>query len=483
MNFSHCVLFVYVCVNAVVHAHYKDGDFMLGGLMSTSVRDFQEGTAAQCAGTDIKDFGLTHAIIFAVEKINNDSNLLPNISLGYNIRNYDVNITKAGKITYELFEDTLCASPAAGNDTKRKPIAALIGPFDSRTALYIGGVLRMFNVSGISGTTTSGELSSDSYAHLYRTVPSDTFLAKAIVDIIIHFNWSYVGAIGLDDSYGRSGVWSLLNEATVRRHPFCIAMTEFIRHETQFPSINYIVEELKSRENIQVVILWVYGEYLRRFMEEVSKQNLTDRVWILSDIYSISKEDDFIDSRFSFLEKSIGLRHHDYGGYEFKERLKTVLTDEMTDNMTSEWSDVEDIKWNCPGLRHVHDNSKSEQHHSNVVDQIYSSYVQYIIDAVYSAAHALDILTKESNGIDTSDLQQFDFNIHEMQRVLGRVNFTGLTGKIKFDKFGDIDSASYDIFSIERVSFETNGLTTILVGKWQNYARNETKLNFYQEII
>ncbi|RMX47163.1 hypothetical protein pdam_00016226 [Pocillopora damicornis] len=451
---------------------------MLGGLTSSSVRQFQD-TEAQCGGSN-EQFGLAQAIIFAVEKINNDPYLLPNISLGYDIRNYDGNITKAGKITYELFEDTLCANSAAGNKTKRKPIVALIGPFDSRTALYIGGILRMFNVSGISGTTTSGELSSNSYAHLYRTVPSDTFLAKAMVDIIEHFNWSYVAAVGLDDSYGRGGVWSLVNEATARKHPFCIAMTEFIRHEAQFPSIKYVVEELKSRQNIKVVILW---DYLQRFIEEVSRQNLTDRVWILSEIYSISKENDFMDSRFSVLEGSIGFQHHDYNGHEFKESLKTILTNAMTDNMTSEWSDVEDNPWNCPGFRQVYDSSKSEQHHSNVVNEIYSSYVPYIIDAVYSAAHALDILTTDLNGIDASDLQQFDVNIKKMQKVLGRVNFTGLTGKIKFDKFGDIDSASYDIFSIERVSSETNGLKTTLVGKWENHAKSKAQLNFYREIL
>ena len=454
---------------------------MLGGLTSSSVRQFQD-TEAQCGGSN-EQFGVAQAIIFAVEKINNDPYLLPNISLGYDIRNYDGNITKAGKITYELFEDTLCASSAAGNKTKRKPIVALIGPFDSRTALYIGGILRMFNVSGISGTTTSGELSSNSYAHLYRTVPSDTFLAKAMVDIIEHFNWSYVAAVGLDDSYGRGGVWSLVNEATARKHPFCIAMTEFIRHEAQFPSIKYVVEELKSRENIKVVILWLYGDYLQRFIEEVSRQNLTDRVWILSEIYSISKENDFMDSRFSVLEGSIGFQHHDYNGHEFKESLKTILTNAMTDNMTSEWSDVEDNPWNCPGFRQVYDSSKSEQHHSNVVNEIYSSYVPYIIDAVYSAAHALDILTTDLNGIDASDLQQFDVNIKKMQRVLGRVNFTGLTGKIKFDKFGDIDSASYDIFIIERVSSETNGLKTNLIGKWENHAKSKAQLNFYREIL
>ena len=63
----------------------------------------------------------------------------------------------------------------------------------------------MFSVSSISGKTTSTELSSFTYKHLCRSVPSDKFLAKAMVDLITHFNWGYVAVVGLDDSYGRSG--------------------------------------------------------------------------------------------------------------------------------------------------------------------------------------------------------------------------------------------------------------------------------------
>ena len=64
----------------------------------------------------------------------------------------------------------------------------------------------------MSGTTTSPELSSYTYKHLYRTPPLDTFLAKAVADIIDHFNWSYVAAVGVDDSFGRNGVYSVIKE-------------------------------------------------------------------------------------------------------------------------------------------------------------------------------------------------------------------------------------------------------------------------------
>ena len=68
----------------------------------------------------------------------------------------------------------------------------------------------MLNVSSISEKTTSTEFSSFTYKHLCRTVPSDKFLAKAMVDLITHFNWGYVAVVGLDDSYGRKKARSVL---------------------------------------------------------------------------------------------------------------------------------------------------------------------------------------------------------------------------------------------------------------------------------
>lgn len=282
---SYCLAFICFLTYTSVQAPYRHGDVILGGLFN--VYKLPEDPEAQCSEIDMVGLGLQQAMIFAVEKINNDSNLLSKITLGYNIWDYCENITKAAQITYKLFKDECCtnAENTTQSDGRRKSIVSLIGPFESRTALYIGGFLRMLNVSAVSGTTVSSELSSPSYSHLYRTVPSDRFLAKAMVDIIEHFNWSYVAAVGLDDSYGRNGIWSLVNEATLRESSFCIAMTEFIRHEAQLPSIKYIIEKLKRRENIKVVILWIYGNYLQRFVKEVKRRNLNRRIWIISEVY------------------------------------------------------------------------------------------------------------------------------------------------------------------------------------------------------
>ena len=57
---------------------YKDGDLLLGGLFSLHMG----------GKFSAKEFGHAEAVIFAIDMVNKNSSLLPNVSLGYDIRNY-----------------------------------------------------------------------------------------------------------------------------------------------------------------------------------------------------------------------------------------------------------------------------------------------------------------------------------------------------------------------------------------------------------
>ena len=77
---SRCyfVLFFVAIFNSVVQGPYKDGDIILGGLLRVHLTGESEN---QCGELDVRGLNRVLAMIFAIEKINNDSNLLPNISL------------------------------------------------------------------------------------------------------------------------------------------------------------------------------------------------------------------------------------------------------------------------------------------------------------------------------------------------------------------------------------------------------------------
>ena len=330
MSSLHYQLFLFLCFYAAVQAPYREGDIMLGGLFS--VHQPPDMPGSQCGEINMRELSHMQAMIFAMERINNDTSLLSNITLEYDVRDYCENFSEAAGLVYKLLTVDACVN-LSRNASRKKAIISLIGLSESSTAPFIAGFLRMLNVSSISETATSAELSSLTYDHLFRTVPSDTFLTKAMVDLVTHFNWSYVAVVGLDDSYGRNGAWAVVSESTSRRSSFCIALTEFVRHESLNLSIGNIVRKLKQMDNIRVVILWLYKNYQTKFLVEVQRQNLTGRVWILSDALLTSTLP--IEG---ILESSLGFQLHEFSDFGFKEYFKDLLVKERDSRTFPEWN-------------------------------------------------------------------------------------------------------------------------------------------------
>ena len=475
MSSLYYQLFLFFCFYAAVQAPYKEGDIMLGGLFSVHRPADQPGS--QCGELHLRELGRMQAMIFAIERINNDTSLLSNISLGYDIRDYCGNLSKAARLVYKLLTVDTCVN-VCQNATRKKAIISLIGPYESSTALFIGGILRMLNFSSISGSATSAELSSLAYDHIFRTAPSDQFLAKAMVDLVTHFNWSYVAVVGLDNSYGRNGAWAVASESTSRKSSFCIALTRFVRHESLNRSISNIVIQLKQMDNVKVVILWLYGNYQSKFLAEVKRQNLTGRVWIFSEApltSTLTVE--------GILESSLGFALHEFSDSGFKEYLKDILVKEKDNRSFPEWNDSTSEIWKLlRSKKCVHRQIK--QCSNNLIKKIYNANVPCIIDAVYAVAHALDIFYRNFSHNETKDRRKLQIAYSsDVQKLLGRVSFHGLTGKIKFDRFGDRASAYYDIFSFEKVSNgDVESIKMVRKGEWNNSKRNETSLIFHEAL-
>ena len=367
----------------------------------------------------------------------------------------------------------------------KSPIMALIGPFESSTALSINGFLQMLDVPAISGTTMSPELSSNAYDHLYRTTPIHTFLAKAMADIIEHFKWTYVAAVGLDDSYGRSGVWSVIKEAAARKNSFCVAMTEFISLEAQLTlSIRNIVSSLRRQENIRVIMLWTYGSHQRNFFREVNRQNLTGRVWILSEVSVTSKT--FVHSDTFTINESIGFEVHRFSDAGFMEYITEFLTNETNgQNVPKWWSEAEALTRSCPTHKQTNDD-QNEVCVNGVVQDILGSYIPYVIDAVYSVAHAIQIgLAQAATNMDDDHCQQKpNIDLLDMRRLLSRIDFIGLSGNVTFNEVGDRGSAVYDIVKFQQVQ-GTDGklqLKQAIVGKWEANGLNSKRMHLYDEM-
>ena len=217
-------------------------------------------------------------MIFAIENVNKNPNLLPNVTTGYDIRNYCGSMALAMKIAYDFVSHSKTSSSVIGYTTKAKskPISALIGPIYSESAVLVGSLLEVANIPAISPSATSVELSSKLYKDFFRTVPPDNWQAKVMADIIELFNWTYVAVVAIDDSYGQIGVRAL-EQKSFNRKSFCVAFSEFIPRLSYLKKINQTARKIKWKRSIVVIIVWLSGRLGEAFWEEVTMRTLKKR--------------------------------------------------------------------------------------------------------------------------------------------------------------------------------------------------------------
>ena len=449
------------------------GNITLGGLFVVH----QTTDDGACGELYPQGLGNAEAMIFAIEEINRNHSLLPTITLGYDIRDYCESPEKAMRQTYDFVRgnDARCAFPHVENKTieKTKPIVAVIGPSDSGSAVLVGSLLQVGGIPVISHSATSNELSSKQYHHFFRTASPDGQQVSAVADILQYFNWSYVAAVAMDDSYGKNGMRSLELEAE-NRSTFCLSFAEFIPRKEYNTTIKRIVRKLKDFPNIGVVVLWVFGSYGRHFLEEAAKQKLFNRTWILSD--GLATQDDLFKGLKTedqvILHGSFGIQppYVDMNSSNFSNFLierSTLLTN------FSWWKEF----WLSEDNKDCFKMTNPEKQCKEIVfHRLCETYTPYVVDAVYAIAHALHSM-KNCSASQCKNLgdHNIPMNTKDLQRYLRFVKFSGLTGEVSFDHLGDPVSSSYEI-----VHFQVTNISNpekLIIGSWLKSRKPRLHLN------
>lgn len=485
-NFSH--------VSSTGIPGVKLGNVTLGGLFFLHYKGINN---EECGDFNAPGLGHAQAMIYAIEKINNDSNLLPNVTLGYDIHDYCESASLAMKATYHFVKGTdshfACSQESKpltleNNSTVKQhnssPIVSLIGPADSGSSVLVGSLLKVAGIPAVSYAATSEELSSPFYKHFYRTVPSDKQQASAMADLFEYFEWSYVGTVAVDDSYGRYGVWALEKESFTRKS-FCIALSEYIPRLNYMSKIEIVVSKLKRHKNVKVIVLWLFGGYGRGFLKEAEKQNLLDRTWILSDALAAEQPATHIQSLFNVLDGALGIQPFYYHSKEFETYLTKLSPEDVKKKRISYWWDKFWMtEFNC-SMINTKDFIGCDRNvtlSSNVVHKLYDAFLPYVIEAVYAVAHALHNMyfCTEPHGLlpggrcpDTHpSIQPLDVDLY-----LRNVSFEGLMGKVQFDESGNPLTSSYGVINFQRR--HEKGITKDfkqIVGSWNKTSKERLRI-------
>lgn len=154
-----------------------DGDITLGGLFPVHGR----GSEGKACGELKKEKGIhrLEAMLFALDRINNDPDLLPNITLGARILDtcsrdthaLEQSLTFVQALIEKDGTEVRCGSGGPPIITKPERVVGVIGASGSSVSIMVANILRLFKVSALHGP---GCMADGAFLPLFPTVGETT---------------------------------------------------------------------------------------------------------------------------------------------------------------------------------------------------------------------------------------------------------------------------------------------------------------------
>ncbi|XP_053356404.1 extracellular calcium-sensing receptor-like [Clarias gariepinus] len=443
---------------------HQNGDLILGGLFEVhfltvfpELSFTSEPEQPYCEQFDMASFQQAMTMVFAIDEINKNPKLLPNTTLGYHLYDNCVKLAVAFRAATALISGT-SETAFNLNCTSSPPVIGIVGDPGSTHSIAISSVLGLFRVPMVSYFATCSCLTDrNQFPSFFRTIPSDAFQVRAIVQILKHFSWTWVGLVYSNDDYGIYAAHSFNQD--VREHlGGCVAYSEMLPRDNNRRDVERIVRVIKT-STAKVVVVVSTDAYLLPLMDEVSLRNVTGKQWIASEAWATSPT--FLTPRLlPFLGGTLGtaIRRGEIAGLrDFLLRLRPDM--QPGNNMVRIfWQEMFGCKFEKDGMQTEDDNimlcagdedlSSTNTAYSDM-SELRASYNVY--KAVYALAHALHDLTQCEEG-------KGPFNGHSCAKIstlqpwqvvhyLQSVNFTtGFGDHVSFDKNGD-PLAIYDVMN------------------------------------
>ncbi|KAI5618964.1 metabotropic glutamate receptor 1 isoform X1, partial [Silurus asotus] len=459
-----------------------DGDIIIGALFSVHHQPSAENVAERTCGEIREQYGIqrVEAMFHTLDRINADPFLLPNITLGCEIRDSCWHSSVALEQSIEFIRDSLISLREDGDGSKscndgtpfsqpvatKKPIAGVIGPGSSSVAIQVQNLLQLFNIPQIAYSATSIDLSDKTlFKYFLRVVPSDTLQARALLDIVKRYNWTYVSAVHTEGNYGESGMEAFKELAS--QEGLCIAHSDKIYSNAGEKHFDRLLRKLRERlPKARVVVCFCEGMTVRSLLMAMRRLGVAGEFLLIgSDGWA--DRDEVVEG---YEQEAVGgitmkLQSEEvtsFDNYFLKLRLNT--------NTRNPWfAEFWQHRFQCRIPGHPQEN-KNYRKNCSGYESLEENYVQdskmgFVINAIYAMAHGLhDMhehlcpgyvgLCEAMDPIDGSKLLDF----------LLRTSFTGVSGEdVWFDENGD-SPGRYDIMNLQYV--EPGVYDYINVGSW-----------------
>ncbi|KAI4531294.1 hypothetical protein MG293_019152 [Ovis ammon polii] len=540
-----------------------DGDITLGGLFPVHGR----GSEGKACGELKKEKGIhrLEAMLFALDRINNDPDLLPNITLGARILDtcsrdthaLEQSLTFVQALIEKDGTEVRCGSGGPPIITKPERVVGVIGASGSSVSIMVANILRLFKgqellicnsigakcfakllkqlkatgakkgprvlcsalsqrqgsdgaagpgpremephgavfitdpcslswapqaigvqrlsrrakpIPQISYASTAPDLSDNSrYDFFSRVVPSDTYQAQAMVDIVRALKWNYVSTLASEGSYGESGVEAFMQKSR-EDGGVCIAQSVKIPREPKPGEFDKIIRRLLETSNARAVIIFANEDDIRRVLEAARKANQTGHFfWMGSDswgskIAPVLHLEEVAEGAVTILPKRMSVR-----GFDRYFSSRTLDNNRRNIWFAEFWEDNFHCKLSRHALKKGSHVKKCTNRERIGQDSAYEQEgkVQFVIDAVYAMGHALHAMHRDLCPGRVGLCPRMDpVDGTQLLKYIRNVNFSGIAGNpVTFNENGDAPGR-YDIYQYQ---LRNGSAEYKVIGSWTDH--------------
>ncbi|XP_048372758.1 vomeronasal type-2 receptor 26-like [Sphaerodactylus townsendi] len=378
------------------------------------------------------------ALVFAVTEINKDAKILPNLTFGFLIHdNYN-----NARMTYHKTLDLLFKSHHYVPNYKcgiQRNVIGVIGGLDSDSSSHMADILKLFKIPQISyGSFESAMNDETHFFSFYRMVSSEAFQYVGIVQLLLHFQWKWVGFISSESFLERkTNVVVLYGDTSTLISLLCIL----------WAAMTFSLE----------------AEYTQRIS--------AGKVWVTTTQIDIALLMFLKSFDIRKLHGALSFTIHSNEVMRFREFLQTVKPSWAKGDgfIKGVWEHMFECSFPSSGGPSTFDETCTGEERLETVPATFfemsmTGHSYSIYNAVYAVAHSLHALytspasyrMKEHRGSpDVEPWQLYSF--------LQRMSFNNSAGdEIVFNDHGELE-AGFDITNV--VTFPNNSYTRVKVGR------------------
>ncbi|XP_061447382.1 vomeronasal type-2 receptor 26-like [Rhineura floridana] len=474
----------------IFHKYYQSGEIIIAGIMSQTAilsdlitfrrHPYQEVFEEFIFMT--QNYQHILALVFALKEINDNAQILPNITLGFDIYNdyFSPQFTYQASLKILSTHDKFV--PNYKCDAQNNLVTVIGGP-NSNIVENIATILGIYKIPQLTYASAPETNNKPEDVFFHWMFPNGAHQYSGILQLLLHFRWTWIGVIYLDIDRSKTFVQDVL--PMLSQNGICFDFIKtlpdkgFSNQQSEITEKGFRIINVAIESTANSVLF--HGGYqsminLRFMLKFAQFEDLSvkTKVWIMTaevDFTSIpfqkSWDIDFIHGSISFAVSS-----KDVSGFqEFLQMRNPTL--EKKDGFLGEfWQQVFDCLLPSSGVDNMDVNictgkEKLETLPGSVFEMSMTAHSYSIYNAVNLVAHALDAMHSTIsnhrtivNGERWKHLNQQPW---QLPHFLKSVSFNISAGEgVSFDRNGEL-LAGFDI--INWITFPNQTFLRAKVGR------------------